>query len=223
MPFPNLQFQPDWDLSPKEAIEEQQSLRDKVVIEPLPLERLTRVAGVDVGFHNGLARAAAVLLSFPELQILQEAVVEIPLQFPYIPGLLSFREAPSILAALGELEQAPDLILCDGQGLAHPRRFGLACHIGVLTGLPALGCAKSILIGVHKPVGEERGSVVNLVDHDEIIGAVVRTRTNVKPVIISIGNRIDLESAVQAVLACGTGYRLPEPTRQADRIASRRG
>jgi deoxyribonuclease V len=198
-------------------------LRAKVIVEPLALDTLHFIAGVDVGFREEKAHAAAVLLSFPELQLLEQSEAEIPVRFPYIPGLLSFREAPAILAALEGLGRVPDLIMCDGQGIAHPRRFGIACHIGLLLDIPALGCAKSILVGRHAPVGEEAGSQAPLVVRDEVVGAALRTRSRVKPVYISTGHRIDLVSAVQVALACSRGYRLPEPTRLADRLASRRG
>ena len=212
-----------WDLTPEEAIRLQGSMRTQVVIEPLDLEKIHTVGGVDVGFRDEKARAAAVLLSFPELKLLASELAEIPVPFPYIPGLLSFREAPAILAALEKLPALPDVLVCDGQGLAHPRRFGIACHLGVLLGLPALGCAKSILVGRHEPVGNPVGSTAELKAGPEVVGMAVRTREGVKPVYISVGNRIDLPSAVQLTLACGRGYRLPEPTRLADRLASDRG
>ena len=211
-----------WDLSPEEAIQLQKELRSQVVLTPLPLDSVHTIAGVDVGFPGDRTRAAAVLLSFPELEVLEQKVVEIPTTFPYIPGLLSFRETPAILQAIRGLSAAPDLILCDGQGIAHPRRFGIACHIGVLLDMPALGCAKSILVGRPGPLGEPRGSTSPMRVGDEVVGMAVRTREGVKPVYISPGHRIDLDSAVQAVLACGQGYRLPEPTRLADRLASQR-
>jgi deoxyribonuclease V len=168
-----------------------------------------------------MTRAAAVLLSFPDLEVLEQNVVEIPTTFPYIPGLLSFRETPAVLLAIQGLSMAPDLVMCDGQGFAHPRRFGFACHVGVLLDLPTLGCAKSILIGRPGLLAETRGSTTPLLVGEEVVGMAVRTRDRVKPVYISSGNRIDLDSAVQAVLACGTGYRLPEPIRLADQLAGR--
>ena len=223
MPELRLAHAHPWDLTPQEAIQLQQKLRDQVVIQPLSLEGIRTVAGVDVGFREEKARAAAVLLSFPTLQLLEHTVAEIPVPFPYIPGLLSFRETPAILKALELLSALPDVILCDGQGLAHPRRFGIACHLGVLLDRPVLGCAKSILAGRHGPLDEAPGSTADLIAGEETIGAAVRTRQGVKPVYVSAGSRVDLASAVELVLACTRGYRLPEPTRLADRLASERG
>jgi len=223
LPAVQLAHTHPWNLAPDEAVRLQQELRAHVRVEPLDLASLRRVAGVDVGFRGDLTRAAVVVLSFPDLQVMESAIAEIPTAFPYIPGLLSFREAPAILAALEQLEELPDAILCDGQGLAHPRRFGIACHLGVLLDRPTLGCAKSILVGRHAQLGEEPGATANLVDRGEVVGAALRGRAGVKPVYISIGHRIDLPSAVQLSLACAQGYRLPEPTRLADRLASRKG
>ena len=212
-----------WNLTPEQAIDLQKKLRTRVVQQPLPLQEVRFVAGVDVGFPGDQARAAVVVLKFPSLDLVDSAVAEIPVPFPYIPGLLSFREMPAILKALERLEIIPDVLICDGQGLAHPRRFGIACHLGVLLDQPALGCAKSILVGHHPPLGEAQGSTAELIDRDEVVGAAVRTRQNVKPVYVSIGNRIDLASAIELVLACTRGYKLPEPTRLADRLASNKG
>lgn len=212
-----------WDLTPEEAIRLQQELRSKVIVEPLALEKIRYVGGVDVGFREELTRAAVVVLAYPSLQLVEHAIAEIPTTFPYVPGLLSFRETPAILAALQELKTLPDILVCDGQGLAHPRRFGIACHIGVLLDRPALGCAKSILVGKVGELGEAPGSTSEMKVGKEVVGAAVRTRQGVKPVYISVGNRVDLPSAVRLVLACTRGYRLPEPTRLADRVASRRG
>ncbi len=182
-----------------------------------------RVAGLDVGFEAGgtLTRAAVVVLSFPELQPLDQAVARQPTTFPYIPGLLSFREVPALLAALADLSMPPDLLLCDGQGLAHPRRCGLACHLGVLTGLPSIGVAKSRLIGNPDPLGPNKGDYAWLWDQGEIIGAVVRTRRSVQPLYVSLGHKISLDTAIHFVLACTTRYRLPETTRRAHHLASK--
>jgi deoxyribonuclease V len=210
-------------LSPEEAVRLQQELRAKVAVQPLDLESLRTVGGVDAGFRGEMTRAAVVVLSFPGLKLLDHAVAEIPTSFPYIPGLLSFRETPAILTALEQLENLPGALICDGQGLAHPRRFGIACHLGVLLDRPALGCAKSILVGRHGPLDETPGSTAELKAGEEVLGAAVRTRQGVKPVYVSIGHRFDLDSAVGLVLACAQGYRLPEPTRLADRLASQKG
>lgn len=183
------------------------------------------VAGVDVGFPrgSGTARAAIAVLDFPSLQLADQTTAELPTPFPYIPGLLSFREIPVILAAMENLLVTPDVLMTDGHGMAHPRRFGLASHLGVLLDLPTIGCAKSVFIGEHETLPEARGSTRPLVDGGETIGMAVRTRDKVKPVYVSIGQYVDLSSAVRVVLACGGGYRLPEPIRQADRLASDKG
>ena len=212
----------DWQqLTPKQAIALQQELRDRVIRQ----DRFApprRVAGVDVGFEaqGSVTRAAVAVLDFPSLKPLEEAVARQPTRFPYVPGLLSFREIPAILQALEQLAQPPDLLLCDGQGLAHPRRFGLACHLGLLTDIPAIGVAKSRLIGRHGALPVEKGAWVPLTLQGEVIGAVLRTRSGVKPLYISIGHRISLESAIHYVLACTTRYKLPETTRAAHRLAS---
>jgi deoxyribonuclease V len=175
-----------------------------------------------VGFEEGgkITRAAVAVLSFPDLQPLQQAIARLPTCFPYVPGLLSFREIPAVLGALEQLRPLPDLLLCDGQGVAHPRRFGIACHLGVVTGIPSIGVAKSRLIGTHPEPGPEKGSWVPLMDGDERIGAVLRTRSNVRPLFISSGHRISLQTAIDYVLACSPKYRLPETTRQAHKLAS---
>jgi deoxyribonuclease V len=180
------------------------------------------VAGVDVGFEAAgkITRAAVVTLSFPDLQPLQQAVARVCTCFPYVPGLLSFREIPALLAALEQLDPLPDLLLCDGQGLAHPRRFGVACHLGVVTDIPSIGVAKSRLIGTHQEPSPEKGCWTPLMDGDERIGAVLRTRNDVRPLYISSGHRISLETAISHVLACTPKYRLPETTRQAHKLAS---
>jgi deoxyribonuclease V len=207
-----------WDVSPAEAIAIQRELRDWVSI--VPLDRPPQViAGVDVSVKGGHARAAVVLLSYPDLAPFQAAMAERPVSFPYVPGLLAFREGPVVLAALARLDGRPDVVMFDAQGLAHPRRVGLATHLGVLLDVPAVGCAKSRLCGKHEEPGEKKGCWTPLVDGDEVIGAVVRTRDRVRPVFVSIGHRVDLESSVSLVLACAARYRLPEPTRWAHRVA----
>ena len=207
-----------WDVSPAEAIAIQRELRDRVSI--VPLDRQPQViAGVDVSVKGGQARAAVVLLSYPDLTPFQATTAERPVSFPYVPGLLAFREGPVVLAALAQLDGRPDVLMFDAQGLAHPRRLGLATHLGVLLDLPAVGCAKSRLCGKHEEPGEKKGCWTPLVDGGEVIGAVVRTRDRVRPVFVSIGHRVDLESSVSLVLACAARYRLPEPTRWAHRVA----
>ncbi len=213
-----------WDLSPAEARELQKSLARHVRTED-DLPPLHRVAGADVGFegHGRITRAAVAVLHFPDLGPVDQAVAREPTRFPYVPGLLSFREVPAVIAALERLQHLPDLILCDGQGYAHPRRFGLACHLGVLTDLPTIGVAKSRLIGEHDPLPEEKGAWVPLRDGDEVIGAVLRTRTGTRPLYVSIGHRVSLPTAIELVLACTPRYRLPETTRAAHRLASNQG
>jgi deoxyribonuclease V len=183
---------------------------------------LRTVAGVDVGFdrQGSCCRAAVVVLQLPALALEEQVVVERPVQFPYVPGLLGFREAPVALAALAALTTPPDLLVCDGQGLAHPRRFGLACHLGLLADIPSIGAAKSRLIGSHAPVGDERGDWQPLLDAGEVIGAVLRTRPCAHPLYVSSGHRISLASAIDLVLRCSAGYRLPEPTRRAHQLAA---
>ncbi len=207
-----------WDVTPAEAREIQQSLRTHVITYD-QFKEIRIVGGVDVGFEdNGrLTRAAVVVLAYPTLHRMEYVIARQPTRFPYVPGLLSFREVPAVLEALQKLSVKPDLLLCDGQGLAHPRRFGFACHLGVLADLPSIGVAKSRLIGSHSTVAETRGSQVALMDSDKQIGVVLRTRTRVKPLYVSIGHRIGLTTAVQYVLACTPKYRLPETTRWADR------
>jgi len=210
-----------WNLTPKAAIALQAELRDRVV-RAGQLAEVRHVAGVDVGFErNGaVTRAAVAVLAFPGLELVDKAVVRRPTRFPYVPGLLSFREAPAALAAFERLRVAPDLILYDGQGIAHPRRFGIASHLGVLLDTPSIGVAKTRLIGEHRAPPDRRGAWAPLVDAGDTIGAVLRTRAGVKPLYVSIGHRISLAAAVRWTMACVTRYRLPETTRWAHRLAS---
>ncbi|MDX1663194.1 MAG: deoxyribonuclease V [Candidatus Promineifilaceae bacterium] len=211
-----------WDLTPSEAIVVQKELAAQVVTENAVGEVET-VAGVDVGFEdkNTVTRAAVAVLDFPSLELHEAALARQPTTFPYIPGLLSFRETPAILRALAKLEARPDLLLVDGQGRAHPRRLGIASHLGLLVDIPTIGVAKSRLTGQPAgPLAAEKGAWQPLLDGDEVIGAVVRTRTNVKPLYVSVGHRVDLETAIYYVLACTTRFKLPETTRQAHRLAS---
>lgn len=216
-----LDYEHPWDVSPQQAKEIQLQLRDKVILED-QFHDIEYVAGVDVGFeeNNTITRAAIAVLAFPGLELYEHTIARLPTSFPYIPGYLSFREIPAVLKALDKLKQLPDIFLCDGQGIAHPRRFGIACHLGVLTDMPAIGVAKSRLIGSHEPVPVEKGQSVDLIDKDEIIGAVLRTRTNVNPLYISAGHKITLVSAINTVMKCIIKYRLPETTRWAHRLAS---
>ena len=199
----------------------QERLRDRVVREDR-LGVVRHVAGVDVGYAaDGRAmRAAVAVLSLPRLELVASATAVQPARFPYLPGLLSFREAPAVVEAFGRLPLAPDLVLYDGHGLAHPRRFGVATHLGLLLDLPCIGVAKTRLVGEHEPVPAAKGKWAPLVDRDEVVGAVLRTRAGVKPLFVSIGHRISLATAVRYVMACVTRYRLPETTRWAHRLAS---
>lgn len=206
-----------WALTPKRAAELQRELAAKVHIES-PSEPIVLVAGVDAAFSSDGSRciAAAVVWDCQSGSMVEERVARRPLRFPYVPGLLSFREAPAVIAALRRLRTRPSAIMCDAHGYAHPRRFGLACHVGVLCDVPTIGCAKSRLCGSHREPGRRRGSRSALHDRGETIGTVLRTRTDVRPVYVSVGHRIDLPTAEKIVLQCANRYRLPEPTRMAD-------
>jgi deoxyribonuclease V len=210
-----------WPQTESEALAIQEKWRSQVKTTS-DLSSVNYVAGVDLAYSadDTITKAAIVVLSFPDLQLCDRAIALRPTTFPYIPGFLSFREVPAVLDAWEKLKICPDLLLCDGQGLAHPRRFGLACHLGVLTNIPAIGVAKSRFIGQHEALGENRGSWQPLIDQGEIVGAVVRSRTGVQPIYVSIGHRLDLSTAIDYVLQCTPKYRLPETTRLADRLAS---
>ncbi len=193
------------------------------VIRENAFGEVRRVAGVDAGFPApDVTRAAIAVLSYPDLELLDVAVVEQPTRFPYVPGLLSFREAPAILEAFAKLRLKPDLLIVDGQGIAHQRRLGIASHLGLWLDIPTIGSAKSLLVGRHGPLGDERGATAPILDRGEVVGAAVRTRPGVKPLYVSIGHRVDLPTAVRLVLSCATRYRLPEPQRQAHNAAGGR-
>ena len=210
----------EWNLQQDEAKALQRELA-RQVIRVDQLDEVKHIAGVDMAINeeSGMARAAVVLLAYPTLDVVEQHVYEEPLRMPYIPGLLSFREIPCIMGAFDLLKQQPELVMVDGQGIAHPRRLGIASHLGLWLELPTIGCAKSILTGHHEALSEEAGAWVPLKANNEVIGAVVRTRTRVKPMIISLGHRISLETSLQYVLDCCRGYRLPEPTRLADKLS----
>ncbi|PSO63140.1 MAG: deoxyribonuclease V [Cyanobacteria bacterium QH_2_48_84] len=205
----------------EEACALQKQLQSQVITSD-QLSAVRYVAGVDVGFEQNyaIAKAAVVVLSYPDLQLTEKAIARSPTPFPYIPGLLSFREIPAILAALARIHTTPELILCDGQGIAHPRRLGIASHLGILVDLPTIGAAKSRLVGHHEKLSPEKGNWQPLRHRGETIGAVLRSRTNVKPLYVSIGHRVSLPTAIEYVLNCTPKYRLPETTRQADKLAS---
>lgn len=211
-----------WQIAPQEAIRIQRKLARRVLQEGFG-GPVRYIAGTDISVsrETGIARAAIVVLSYPDLRSVEVQFAERPADFPYVPGLLSFREAPAIIEAGERLAHTPDLILVDGQGLAHPRRFGIASHLGLLWDKPTIGCAKSRLCGQHSAVGSEAGAMAELVEQGETIGAAVRTRDSVKPLYVSVGHRITLDAAVQWVLNCCRGHRLPEPTRLAHLAAGR--
>lgn len=213
-------FHHPWDLSPKEAVALQSSLAKKVITEGEPAVNF--VAGVDVhpAEKAGMMRAAICVLSFPALDLIEQKTVLVKTSFPYVPGLLSFREGPAVLAVFQKLKQQPDLILFDGQGIAHPRRFGLASHMGLLLDIPAIGCAKSRLYGSCGEPGPHKGDLSYLLnENSEMIGACLRTRDSVKPLYVSVGHNISLDFALNIVLACCVKHRQPEPLRLAHRAA----
>lgn len=212
-----------WDVSPREAMAIQRELASQVLPRGRP-KGVRRIAGVDISIDKprGRATGAVVVLSYPELELVEAAVEDAPLTFPYVPGLLSFRETPVLREAFRRIAGPIDLLLVDGQGYAHPRRFGIACHLGLLLDVPAIGVAKSRLLGEHRAAGDAPGSRADLLDNGQVIGSVLRTRAGVKPLYISIGHRISLGEAEAWVLRCCRGYRLPEPTRLAHQAAAGR-
>jgi deoxyribonuclease V len=218
----------EWSLAPREAVELQKQLRGQVRVVPLR-KKIETVAGADISFNkfDPVVYAGVVVLRLPTLEVVEESGVVSETKFPYVPGLLSFRETPSVLEAWAKLKTEPDALMLDGQGYAHPRRFGIACHVGLLINRPTLGCAKSVLVGKYEEPGEERGSHSPLVDPKtgETVGAALRTKTRVQPIYVSAGHLIDLEGAVELMLRCDGGYRQPEPTRRAHLLvnALRRG
>ena len=218
----------DWNLSPREAVELQKSLRERVRVVPHK-GKIRTVAGADISFNkfSPVIYAGIVVLALPSLEVLEEVGVVSETKFPYVPGLLSFREAPSVLEAWAKLKIEPHAVMFDGQGIAHPRRVGIASHVGLLLQRPTLGCAKSILVGQHGELGEDRGSWEPLVDPktEETIGAALRTKTRVQPIYVSPGHLIDLAGAIELTLRADGGYRQPEPTRRAHLLvnALRRG
>jgi deoxyribonuclease V len=205
-----------WDVSPAEAVEIQQRLRAQLNLQSEP-EQIETVAGIDVSYDKGsdVLFAAIVVIRVADLRVLDTAGTTAVVPFPYIPGLLSFRECPAILQAWEKLRVKPDCLMCDGQGIAHPRRFGIASHLGVWLDLPSIGCAKSLLVGEYKEPGAKRGSAAPLVHRKEQVGVILRTKDNTGPVFVSQGHKISLKRAAEIVLACCTKYRIPEPTRQA--------
>ncbi len=207
-----------WDLTPKEAFAVQRLLCTRVS-SANHVSRVQTVAGVDISVKAGTARAAIAVLSLPDLELQSAVTADAPITFPYIPGLLAFREVPAILRAVENLRDVPDVFLVDGHGLAHPRSLGLASHLGLILDHPTVGCAKSLLVGSHATLGDGRGDRADLVVDGQVVGAAVRTRVGVRPVYVSVGHNIDLATAVELILRCCQRWRLPEPIRWAHRIA----
>ncbi|RXZ80066.1 deoxyribonuclease V [Paenibacillaceae bacterium] len=208
-----------WNISELDAINLQQELALKVIKED-QFAAIRYVAGVDVAYREKSDKliAAVVILETSTLRIIESAVVEDTGHFPYVPGLFSFRELPPVIKAFKQLKTSPQLVVCDGQGIAHPRRFGLASHLGVLFDVPAIGCGKTRLLGEFTDPASNRGASSPLIDNGEVIGAALRTQDNVKPIFVSIGHRISLPSACEWILQLAPQYRLPETTRQADQL-----
>jgi deoxyribonuclease V len=206
-----------WNLTPKAAVALQRKLAP-LVLRRDRFGKIKTIAGADLAFSEDKEEAigAVLVFEFPSLKEIERVYVVAPVRFPYVPGLLSFREAPILLKAFEKLQHRPDMILIDGQGIAHPRRIGIASHLGLLLDRPTIGCAKSRLCGEYLEPNKKRGSFSPLLDHGEQVGAVLRTRDGVKPLFISTGHRVRLESAIRIVLECHSGFRLPKPTREAD-------
>jgi deoxyribonuclease V len=219
----------EWKMTPREAVELQKRMRESVRIRPHAGKKIETVAGADISFNkfSPVIYTGIVVLRLPSLEVVEEVGVVGETQFPYVPGLLSFREAPSVLEAWSKLKVEPDAVMFDGQGIAHPRRVGIASHVGLFLNRPTLGCAKSVLVGRHAELAEERGSWQPLVDpkNDETVGAALRTKTRVQPIYVSPGHLIDLAGAIELTLKADGGYRQPEPTRRAHLLvnALRRG
>jgi deoxyribonuclease V len=216
----------DWTVTPREAIELQKRLRERVTLRPLD-RRIETVAGADISFnkYEPTLYAGIVVLRLPSLEVVEEVGVVSETKFPYVPGLLSFRESPPVLEAWSKLKTEPDAVMFDGQGIAHPRRVGIASHVGLIIERPTLGCAKSVLVGKYEEPPEARGAWTPLVDKGETLGAAVRTKDRVQPIFVSPGHLIDLAGAIELTLQCNGGYRQPEPTRRAHLLvnALRRG
>ena len=222
-----------WDVTPAEAIEIQNTLREKIILslQHSALKDVKYIAGADVAYqkvgqgfsHASTGYAAVIVMTFPDLEVVEEKRVKAEIRFPYIPGLLAFREAPILLKAFERLKKEPDLIIFDGQGIAHPRGMGIASHMGIILNKPTIGCAKSKLFGIYNEPGKKAGDFSYLYspqEADNVIGAVVRTKLNTKPVFVSIGHKIDLQTSIKFILECRRGYRIPEPTRIAHNLVN---
>ncbi|MDX2076296.1 MAG: endonuclease V [bacterium] len=210
----------DWNLSPQEAIALQNEMKGQVVDDvPLPLADIHTIAGIDVSVRDDISTAAIVVLSFPEMGVIESVRAKLPTPFPYIPGLLSFREIPVLLEAFAGLKTTPDVLMVDGMGKIHPRKLGIACHLGLWLKLPSLGVGKTPFIGTYDDPAPQKGAMSNIVYHDEVLGVALRTRDNTKPLYISVGHLMNLESAIAITMACVGNYKQPEPIRQAHNTA----
>jgi deoxyribonuclease V len=203
-----------WEVSPQEAIKIQKDLKSKISLKK-SFSKIDKIAGADVSYYQNKMIAGVIIFKFPNLKIIERQSFISPVNFPYIPGLLTFREGPSILAAFKKIKNEPDIILFDGQGIAHPRRMGIASHLGLFLNKPTIGCAKSRLSGKYTSVGEEKGDYALLKESEEVLGVVLRTRKKVKPIFVSPGYKIDLPNSIEIVLKCIVKYRLPLPVREA--------
>lgn len=213
-----------WDCKYHEAVSIQNMLREKLILRDKDLHRPIRtIAGADISYAKGsdLFFAAVVLLDFESMAVIEESTCKAQAAFPYIPGLLSFREGPALLSAFSKLRQKPDAVMFDGQGIAHPRGIGLASHIALFLDLPAIGCAKTRLCGTHEEVGNEKGNFAPLLLNNSVCGAVLRTKRKVKPVFVSQGHKISLETAIDITLSCCRSYRLPDPVRKAHLLVNK--
>lgn len=206
-----------WNVSPKEAFEIQSKLLEKVILR-FDSRRIRSVAGADIALDlkSGEGIGGVIVYTFPDLEEVERVSGHVKLSFPYVPGLLAFREAPVLIEVFKKLKNEPDLVIFDGQGRAHPRRMGIATHLGIILDKPSIGCAKSRLIGEYEEPKNSFGDYSALMDRGDRIGAVLRTRKNVKPIFISPGHRMDLEKSIEMIKACCDGYRIPKPTREAD-------
>jgi len=203
-----------WEVSPQEAIKIQKDLKSNISLKK-SFNKIDKIAGVDVSYYQNKMIAGVIIFKFPNLKIIERQSFVASINFPYIPGLLTFREGPGILSAFKKIKNEPDIILFDGQGIAHPRRMGIATHLGLFLGKPTIGCAKSRLSGKYTSIGEQKGDYTLLKEGEEVLGAVLRTRRRVKPVFISPGYKIDLLNSIAIILKCIVKYRLPVPVREA--------
>jgi deoxyribonuclease V len=212
----HVQHRHDWTLKPDEAIRVQKEMVQEVIYDrPLDLDKIRLVAGVDVSVKDNVSQAAVVVLTYPALEVIETSRHQMPTSYPYIPGLLTFREGPVLEQAFQQLKHEPDVLIFDGMGRAHPRRMGIATHLGLWLQKPTIGCGKTLFVGKYIEPPDERGAYTDLVDRGEVIGVTLRTRKGVKPVFISVGHLADLPSSIELVMSCTLKYRLPEPIRMA--------